>query len=217
MMKAHLLPGIGGIALVLAVGRPVAAAQRPVVAFEAELVTTVTTPDGQTRTTVGTVRQGSDGSVREDTRFESRIMNRTTRRLAVLNHATKEAYEQAAGARPPTVALPSTITPANRASVVIDGRSVWQQVTEIQPGVTSEVWIDLDTGAAVVLKLTSPTVTLTKTLRNITRRVVPASVFVVPPGYARRSAPTRDEVPASFLGAQFPGLTATAEPLRRPQ
>ena len=212
MMNAQLLACVAGLTLLTTVlASPATAGQgRTPVAFEADVVTTVTMPDGQEHSTMTKIFQGSDGSVREDSKSGSRIVNRRTNRVAMLDHSAKVAYEEDASvARRPATSIAATGTP-RRVSKIVDGRAVWQQVVEVQPGMTAEVWIDVETGAAVYTKITAASRTMTKTMRNIRHRAVPLALFDPPAHYARAQIPVRGQSGLSELSAEL-------ERTRRPQ
>ena len=212
--KTIALLGVLGVTVTVA-GSMVAsrAAQPPLPSYEADVYTTYTTPDGNSFTSAGKVFRGADGSSREDEAVSTTISNRRTKEQILLHKNIKEATVFAVdGASPPEPFAGAKAVPGERR--VEDGRIVFRHVVEVHTGMKQEIWLDEEIRALVYMQVTTPTITITKSVRNIQRKAVPTSVFDVPSDYKRVASQGPPSLPGQQFAERFPGLSGQAHRAR---
>jgi hypothetical protein len=160
-------------------------AQTKLPALDAEINTTYTLADGRQFSRSGHYYRSQDGKLREDSPLGAIITDTKARTITVLNFATKEARIVKVSAKAPASSIKgkSMSASAPPAEAMVDGRRVMKSHVANAPGESQELWTARDLGLVVFSKISSPTLTTAKSLRNVSLRNPDPSLFAVPKGY----------------------------------
>ena len=162
---------------------PTLAAQTKLPAVVADISTIYTLADGRQFTSAGRYYRSKDGRIREDSPLGAIITDIKTGTMTMLNFERREAHviKVAASGRATNA---RSLPPAVRyADATVDGRQVTKARAENGAGEAQEFWTAKDLGLVVFSKVSSPNVTMAKSLRNISLKQPDASVFSVPAGF----------------------------------
>jgi hypothetical protein len=183
-------------------GSHVSSQSRTPRAYEADVFTTYTAPGGEAFTSVGRLINGDDGSTREESPLSTTVFNARTKEVAMLHKGNKEALVMPLPDGPPRDAVAQTRAVRGTRQVV-DGRPVVRHVAQFGE-FTQEVWVDEEQQVVVYTQMSSPTMTVTKKIKNIQFKPVSPDAFSVPLDYRRIPAPA-------------PDVLTQGRPLPRPQ
>jgi hypothetical protein len=162
---------------------PALAAQTKLPAVVADLDTIYTLADGRQFTNKGRYYRSKDGLIREDSPLGAIITDIKSGTLTMLNFERREAHVMKVAASSGATTARNLPPAVRYADATVDGRKVTKARAENGKGEAQELWTANDLGLVVFSKVSSPNLTMAKSLRNIALKQPDASVFKVPAGF----------------------------------
>lgn len=194
----------------LALDTPSLEAQKKLPALDAEIDSTYTLADGRQFSTHGHYYRSQHGQLREDSPLGAIITDIKSGTITMLNFETKEAHVVKVSAEPRASKPKSLAPPVSFEKATVDGRQVTKARTQNDRGETQEFWTAKDLGLVVFSKVTSPSLTMAKSLRKVSLREPDPSVFTVPKGYTVTKHDSPAAVPRPYI--PVPPATSSSPP-----